>query len=233
MRMIHISNENNRDASVSFESRTRGSNVRFVLKGGREKRNIKILKSTADQSIEMLLKKYGTILDVADKIIESDPEIDAEKAGMILDNTKKLFVTENFDILYGVDLYEVVKNPDGTEKKREFLQKTRANINSEHPVRLTGKLIKKEEAAGKFVFSIKYQIKHVNGLTYDFLYDIAKNLDESKSLMLLSAGEKGTEPLILYEGGVPYRGFLEGRTAGKKYCLILHLTNLELKEFVS
>ena len=49
--------------------------------------------------------------------------------------------------------------------------------------------------------------------------------------MFVGAGEKGNEPLILNRGGIPYRGFLEGRVKGKSYCLILHLTNLELKEF--
>jgi len=28
---------------------------------------------------------------------------------------------------------------------------------------------------------------------------------------------------------VPYRGFLEGRTKGTEYCLLLHLSNIELK----
>ena len=47
--------------------------------------------------------------------------------------------------------------------------------------------------------------------------------------MLLGAGPKGNQPLILRRGSVPYRGFLEGRTQGDKYCLLLHLSNLELK----
>jgi hypothetical protein len=31
------------------------------------------------------------------------------------------------------------------------------------------------------------------------------------------------------DGGKPYRAFLEGRVKGEKYCLILHLTDQELK----
>ena len=79
------------------------------------------------------------------------------------------------------------------------------------------------------VHSAKQQIVHVNGLTYDFLYGIAKELEESQSLMLLGAGAKGNEPLVLTRGGQQYRGFLEGRTQGDKYCLLLHLSNMELK----
>jgi len=34
---------------------------------------------------------------------------------------------------------------------------------------------------------------------------------------------------VFSQGGEPYRGFLEGRIDGDRYCLILHLTNLEVK----
>ena len=51
-------------------------------------------------------------------------------------------------------------------------------MNSDIPVKCSGKLIPKEKAVKMFVFSRKYQVKHVNGLTYDFLYEIAKNLSE-------------------------------------------------------
>ena len=90
-------------------------------------------------------------------------------------------------------------------------------------------MIKKEEACRKFVFSNKVQLMHINGLTYDFLFNMAKELAEKESLMLLGAGAKSNQPLILRRGGTPYRGFLEGRVDGEKYCLILHLSNLELK----
>jgi hypothetical protein len=58
---------------------------------------------------------------------------------------------------------------------------------------------------------------------------MAKELEEKDSLMLLGAGPKSNQPLILRRGGSPYRGFLEGRTQGDKYCLVLHFSNLELK----
>ena len=90
-------------------------------------------------------------------------------------------------------------------------------------------LIKKEEACRKFVFSGKLQLVHINGLTYDFLHGIASELEKEQSLMLLGAGSKSNQPLVLRRGGSPYRGFLEGRTDGRKYALILHLSNLELK----
>jgi hypothetical protein len=73
------------------------------------------------------------------------------------------------------------------------------------------------------------QLHHINGLTYDFLFGMAKELEAKNALMLLGAGPKSNQPLILRRGSTPYRGFLEGRTQGDKYCLILHFSNLELK----
>ena len=59
---------------------------------------------------------------------------------------------------------------------------------------------------------------------------MAKKLADAKSMMLMGAGAKGIEPLVMSNGGTPYRAFLEGRVDGDKYALILRLTNLELKE---
>ena len=73
------------------------------------------------------------------------------------------------------------------------------------------------------------QLSHINGLTYDFLFSMAKELHDKDALLLLGAGPKSNQPLVLRRGTTPYRGFLEGRIEGDKYCLLLHLSNLELK----
>lgn len=230
MRTINIANEKKRDATVSFESKKRESAIQYVLPDGSVPRNVRILKSTVEQDLPALLEKCGTLENVAEEIMNSDPEIDFEKAGVLLESARKLFVTKTNNILYSVDLYEIVKDPDGSEKSRHLYNRGRANINTDIPVLWSGKFFLKSEAIRKFVFSRKYQIRHVNGLTYDFLYDMAKQLHEKKSLMLVGSGKKGTQPLIFHDGGVPYRGFLEGRISNDAYCLILHLTHLELKE---
>ena len=46
---------------------------------------------------------------------------------------------------------------------------------------------------------------------------------------MLAGGKSGKEPLVMNDGGKPYRAFLEGRVNGEKYILILHLTDQELK----
>ncbi|WP_010249818.1 hypothetical protein [Acetivibrio cellulolyticus] len=230
MRMLNISNEKKRDAAVGMENKKTTSKIYFALKDGSPKKNVRILKGTLPVELDALVSKFGDLHKVGESIIENDPEIDFENTGRVVAGTRKLYLNAQNRIAYRVNLVEVVKNPDGTEKERKELHKTEANILNEIPLKWTGVKIPKDKAVRKFVFSLKYQIKHVNGLTYDFLYDMAKNLEESNSLMLVGGGKKGTDPIVLTGGGTPYRGFLEGRIKDDKYCLILHLTNLELKE---
>ncbi len=233
MRTIRITNEKKRDAAISFDTTQREREVQFVLPDGSPSNNVKILKATIEQDLSTLLSKYGNLDALAQELIQGDPEIDFEKSGQLLDSSRKLYLTQDNKILYGVGLYEIVKNPDGTEKERHSYLKPTGNINLELPVQWSGKSFPKSKAMRMFVFTKKYQLRHVNGLTYDFLYDIAKQLHEQNAMMLIGSGKKGLQPLILHTSGVPYRGFLEGRVQGDKYCLILHLTNLELKELVN
>jgi len=230
MRSINIANEKNRDARVSFEGHRYQSDINYVLDDGTPRKTVKILKSTLNESLPALQDQFDSMTDLADAIVESDPEVNLEVTGMMLDNTKKLFISKDNKIIYGVDLFEVSRSPDGSEKDRKFYERQQANVNTEIPIRCTGKRIPKDKAIKMFVFSRKYQVKHVNGLTYDFLFDIAKSLHDDNALMLIGGGPKGNEPLVLYQGGMPYRAFFEGRVKGDKYCLILHLTQLELKE---
>ena len=109
-------------------------------------------------------------------------------------------------------------------------QSTEANIAVDGlPLRWTGKLIPRQKALRMFMFKKSYQVQHVNGLTYDFLFDMAKKLAETDSMMLLGGGSKGVDPVVMANGGTSYRAFLEGRIDGDKYTLILRLTNMELK----
>ena len=59
---------------------------------------------------------------------------------------------------------------------------------------------------------------------------MAKELHDESVMVLIGAGKTGKDPLIFQANGMPYRGFLEGRVDGKKYQLLLHLSNMELKK---
>ena len=94
----------------------------------------------------------------------------------------------------------------------------------------SGKKLPRAEAARRFVMTRTIQLFHQDGLTYDYLFEMAGELAKEDVLMLIGAGGKGNAPLILQANGTPYRGFLAGRVDGKSYKLLLHLSNMELKQ---
>jgi hypothetical protein len=55
-------------------------------------------------------------------------------------------------------------------------------------------MILKKDAIRRFVFAQKMQSGHINGLTYDFLYGMANELEDKDSLLLLGAGAKSNQP---------------------------------------
>lgn len=228
MRKINLSNDSKRDAEVAYgTSFHRPSPVYKTADGkrGQSERRVKATMSTTDAA---LIARYGEGL--ADALIAGDPEVDMERFGLKVEGVKKVYITPGQKVAYGVTLNEHVYLPDGTEKEVRPEQNTTANISTDGiPIRWTGKLIPREKAMRMFMFKKSYQIQHVNGLTYDFLFDMAKKLAEADSMMLVGGGPKGVEPLVMANGGTPYRAFLEGRVDGDKYALILRLTNMELK----
>lgn len=227
---IHIANSKKRDAEVAVEQQVCRSSVKTVLPSGEEKTTLKLLKNTIGYDYDILLEKYdGKQSTLENGILNSDPELDRETVGRILRHTHKLYIGKDNRIAYRLNLFQVVYDPEGNEIARHDINKLPANIDAEKPLRWTGKRFDKAEAIRKFVFMRKYQIRHINGVTFDFLYNMAKELQDSKSMVLIGAGTKGTEPILLTRGGQPYRGFLEGRTENDRYALILHLSDIELK----
>jgi hypothetical protein len=226
---INLRNPKGRDAVVAFESVGPRRAVAFVDEKGKPVHTQRLLKSDVEHDLAVLLKKKkGNLNAVGKSLVKEDPEIDLEKVGMFLAETSRVYVSKK-GIIHLVEEWENVKNPDGSQRDRRKREKAPQNINSDVPLRWTGKFIKKDEAVHKFIFTNKRQLIHVNGLTYDFLYEMAKELDQRDSLLLLRGGEKGNEPLVMTRGGKPYNAFLEGRVKDDAYCLILQLSNMELK----
>jgi hypothetical protein len=124
---------------------------------------------------------------------------------------------------------EVIINPDGSEREQREPVEVEPNVHEEIPIIWSGKKIQVTEAVKKFVFRKTIQLKHVDGLTYDFLYNMAKELSDGENMMLVGGGKKGLDPLIFQANGKPYRAFLEGRIKGESYQLLLHLSDMELK----
>jgi hypothetical protein len=229
MSEINLCNSAGRDAAVVTQSVRSSVNVRWVDDLGRQAVGIRVVKSTLDRDAAALARQFGDMTKVSTALLDGDPEVDLENIGRFLRETSRVYVDPEGHLVHKVHSWEVVRNPDGTERERRPRKILEPNVAAELPLRWSGKFIKKEEACRKFVFAGKVQLFHINGLTYDFLFAMAKELETKNSLMLLGAGPKSNQPLILRRGATPYRGFLEGRTQGDKYCLILHFSNLELK----
>lgn len=227
IRAIHLSNDRKRDAQVAFDAQAVSSALRRVLPSGEAPSTIRLVKATADT--DRFLAETEDKIALAQSVAEKDPDVNLEITGRILRRTRRIFVDKDYRIVYHVNLFQIVYNPDGTCRERRELAKVPGNINQPTPLRWTGKLYPRQEALRRFAFTRNYQLRHVNGATFDFLYDMARELAEKDAMVLIGAGKKGSDPVLLSRGGQPYRAFLEGRVEGEKYCLLLHLSDIELR----
>ena len=228
MRKINISNDSKRDAEVAFGSSIHRHQPVYKTSEGKRSVNERRVRCTMKTTDDALLNQYGE--NLISELVDSDPEVDMEQFGLKVEGLKKVYLTAQQKVAYGVTLSEHVFLPDGTEKEIRPETNTIANIAIDgFPLRWTGKLIPMHKAMRMFMFKKSYQVQHVNGLTFDFLYDMAKKLADADAMMLLGGGVKGNEPIVMAGGGTPYRAFLEGRVDGDKYALILRLTNMEIK----
>jgi hypothetical protein len=226
---INISDERGRDAVVKAESVRARSEVFYIGPRGQASYSRRLLKATIEQSYDALVGKYKDDETLAQAMVDGDPEVDIEQVGQFLWGLSRVYVNTKEELVYRVTQTEIVRNRDGSRREERPRRQLDANVDSDIPLTWTGNVIPKAEAVRRFIFNTKLQIVHVNGLTFDFLYDMAKELDDKKVMMVMGAGPKGRSPLIFRRGSVPYRAFLEGRVYGDTYVLLLHLSNLEMK----
>ena len=231
MRKLHLMNKENRDATVAISSLKYEKPFEMGIPN-KELKFKRYLSATQENLHKNLASLYGD--NYSSKLIEEDPEIDIETIGKFISGSDVVYLSSKGELLYSPPkTVEVIIAPDGTEKERRSPEDIPGNVDDELPVRWTGKKMPKSKVAVKFAFKRTIQIKHVDGLTYDYLFDMAKELQDEDVMVLVGAGQKGIEPLIFQANGMPYRGFLEGRVDGKKYQLLLHLSNMELKRISS
>jgi hypothetical protein len=231
MRKLHLMNKENRDATVAISSLKYEKPFEMGIPN-KELKFKRYLSATQENLHKNLASLYGD--NYSSMLIEEDPEIDIEAIGKFISGSDVVYLSSKGELLYSPPkTVEVIIAPDGTEKERRSPEDIPGNVDDELPVRWTGKKMPKSKVAVKFAFKRTIQIKHVDGLTYDYLFDMAKELQDEDVMVLVGAGQKGNEPLIFQANGMPYRGFLEGRVDGKKYQLLLHLSNMELKRISS
>jgi len=230
-RLITIADAKKRDAQIQLDSPSRADPVRWVSKASGAPVHLeRLIKATDRCSYESLIARLGTPEALAKAMIEGDPELDVEQVGRRLGHATRVHVGPGGQVLYAARVLQVVTAPDGTPKSSGDFVDVEATVGEDlPPIAWTGRLMPAIDVVRRFAFVRKVLLRHVNGLTFDFLYEMAKSLHDEKKMLLVGAGPKGQAPLIFQTNGTPFRGFLEGRIDGEGYRLVLHLSNLELK----
>lgn len=228
IRRLHLSNAGKRNATIVSVS-TSPESPPTMGKDGQPAVFRRFIAAGEHRLDADLSSELGD--DYAQALIDNDPEIDLETVGQFIEGTQSVLLSSVGEPLFTApEILEISYAPDGSETGRKEPQDTPATVNSDVPLKWTGRKMSIADAVHKYVFRRTMQLQHVDGVTYDFLHAMAKALAEEKALMLLGAGDSGKDPLVMQMNGSPYHGFLEGRVDGDRYILLLHLSNMELKQ---
>jgi len=171
----------------------------------------------------------------AGQLMDGDPELDLQTAGRLMRDATAVYLdTTGRQPIIATDFkeVEVVYSIDGQEKERRARVFRTANVDTTVPLKIVRRMAA-AECLTRFVFRGMQQLVHTDGLTFDFLHGLARSLQESKSMALVGAGPKGAGPVVLRDGGTPFRAFLFGEVEGSgeqaRYRLLLLLSDQELK----
>lgn len=229
MRNMKLADHRGRDATVFLLPRMRTVKPAYRDRDGNPVRFARLIKATDETRWEVLRSRLHTCDEPARVLIDSDPEIDTEVAGCETGPCDRVFVDGDGQPLYSADMIEVIHDVTGCEVERREPVDAPANLEPEIPPVWSGRLIPLADAARRYAFTRAYRIMHADALRFDFLHGLASHLEGRDRMALVGSGPKGTGPLILERNGVPMKGLLEGRTAGERYLLILHLAAFELR----
>jgi hypothetical protein len=227
-RKIRLTDQRGRDAVVALEACRILSEVKYKNATGAIVRHTRFIKSSAATNHEALLERFGDQQALAKALIVGDPEINIEAAGKETGPCKRVFVDDRGEPLYAARIVEVVYGPDGVERERREPKSCSSNLLDPRP--WSGKLMPRELAARRFAFTRKYLVRHVDALTFDFLFALASYLESKERLVVIGSGVNGAGPLIMERNGAPILGLLEGRINSDAYLLILHLASFELRQ---
>ena len=230
VRKIRLADHRGREATVILVPSRKPPAQGYVDASDSPVRFARLVKATEAASHAALLSRYSDPDLLSQALIEGDPEMDLDVVGREAGSCDRVWVGQDGQPLYSARVIEVVRDRDGNEIARREPVDVPSNLVPDAPPRWSGKLIPRAEAARRYAFTRAYQIRHTNSLEFDFLFGLARHLEERDALALVGSGPKGKGPLILERNGPPMKGFLEGRTKGDMYLLILHLAAFELKQ---
>lgn len=227
MLKLHIMNSSKRNATVGMTTLRYRSDVQMGV-SGKKLRMQRYVQATESGMRERLSECFGD--NYGQELINSDPEVDLENTGRRIGVTDVVFLSNNGEVLHAPPkIIEVLLDTTGKECDRREPVDVNGNVRDDIPLIWTGKKMPKSKVVRMFAFARTIQLQHLDGLSFDFLSEIAKELASEGVVVLLGAGKGGKDPLVFQANGTPYRGFLEGRVDGDRFKLLLHLSNMELK----
>lgn len=226
-RRLHVANSAQRNAMVAAGS-VSPPEPPTVGKAGRPAEFRRYVTAGDGRLDADLVSMFGD--DYAKALVDGDPEIDLAVVGRFIEGTQSMYLSGSGEPLFTAPrLVEITYGADGRELERRDPIDVEPTITDAVPLRWTGRKIPKADVVHKYVIRRTMQLQHVDGVTFDFLHAMAKELADEGVMVLLGAGTQGKDPIVLQLNGTSYRGFLEGRVDGDGYLLLLHLSNMELK----
>ena len=164
---------------------------------------------------------------ISEALIKNDPEVDTVTLGKPVQVKSSVFLNKAGEPVTSFKVLEDKFLPDGTLKDTKPYKPSEPNI--ELPVQILTKGNQSaEDMIQKFVVHKVYQLVHTDNLSFDFMYNLCKEI-QPLGFVRLAGGLKANEPLVLRKEGLPCFAFLRGKVEGDTYCATLHLTNTELK----
>jgi hypothetical protein len=230
-RKIHVTDDRKRDAEIEFSAPKRAAGYGWLTPDRRKVATARLIKAPEGRNWDSILATHGGDVEkAAEALVAGDPEIDYETVGRAVGEADRVWVRHDGSVLYSARILEVVTDAAGEERSRNEFEDVEATVGEESVLPWSGRMFDVDTVVRRFVLNRKVQLRHINGLTFDFLLEIAKTLAESGKMLFVGTGSKGAGPLIFQRNGTPYRGFLEGRVDGDGgFLLVLHLSNMELK----
>jgi hypothetical protein len=210
-RWIRLRDGRGRDACIRMAPAQRAAKSCVEAADGRHVEAARFIKTPLPRTYDALHTRCADDAELAELLMEEDPEIDLEAAGRRTGPTDRVLLDPDGQVLYATGEVEVVCDRHGIELERRPPSDTPANVDGDLPLVWTGRMVPCAQAARRYAFTRDYQLRHVDGLTYDFLFAMAAELDRTDALMLVGAGPQGRDPIMLERNGLPFRGFLEGR----------------------
>ncbi|MHA1721037.1 MAG: hypothetical protein ACTSWX_02875 [Promethearchaeota archaeon] len=217
---------NNIDATVIITPTHHGEKKEYRF-DGKKVSHVKILNFDSKLDIQNLENNEN----LTELLIDGDPEFDIENTGKIIQHVNKLVVNNELKPVYNYQEIDVLMQPNGEIKTRPHKQSKR-NILEKLPVITSDEYISPRNFIRKYLVKQSFFMGHTDGVSYKFLFELAKNLSDMQKLVRIYAIDSETKkkiPIVIKNGGTLYpAAFIYGKIHGEKYCLRLLLVDREL-----